>query len=68
MKNRADDLDLDVCLRSSDHDVLLCLPQYGSEYQDWFHCVGFSHGDVIPSYIMTKYGRVTLIDSRFALI
>lgn len=33
---------------------------------DQFHCAGFSHGDVSPSNIMTKDGRITLIDPSFA--
>jgi tRNA A-37 threonylcarbamoyl transferase component Bud32 len=33
---------------------------------DRLHCAGFSHGDVGPSNIMTKDGRITLIDPSFA--
>ncbi|XMA11692.1 hypothetical protein WAI453_004483 [Rhynchosporium graminicola] len=33
---------------------------------DQFHRMGFSHGDVGPSNIMTKDGRITLIDLSFA--
>ncbi|CZS92383.1 uncharacterized protein RAG0_02806 [Rhynchosporium agropyri] len=33
---------------------------------DQFHRVGFSHGDVGPSNIMTKDGRITFIDLSFA--
>jgi tRNA A-37 threonylcarbamoyl transferase component Bud32 len=30
---------------------------------DRFHCAGFSHGDVGPSNIMTKDGRITYLSS-----
>lgn len=33
---------------------------------DRFHCAGFSHGDVSPSNVMTKDGRIILIDLSFA--
>lgn len=45
-------------LPSRAHDIKQALTQ--------FHHAGFSHGDVSPSNIMTKDGRIILIDPSFA--